>query len=127
VAAAPLAASGMFAPLLVTSQAARLPDALRSFFLDLQPGYRDDPTRAAYNHVWLLGDLDAISVGQQGSIDRLAQVKKIEIAPEPTPAPRAPRPSKPRGNSDVPSDDEVQQTLEDLLDASPDRGGKADR
>ncbi|MDX6636640.1 MAG: hypothetical protein QOJ01_151, partial [Solirubrobacterales bacterium] len=45
-AAAPLSASGTWGPLLVTDTAGALPVALRNYFLDLKPGYTDDPTRA---------------------------------------------------------------------------------
>jgi hypothetical protein len=50
---------------------------LRDYFLDVKPGYTTDPTRAFYNHVWLIGDQDAIAVAQQGEIDELAELAKI--------------------------------------------------
>ena len=37
----------------------------------------DDPTRAVYNHVWLIGDQDAISVGFQAQVDDLAEVAQV--------------------------------------------------
>ena len=37
-----------------------LPPELRSFLLDIKPGYEADPTRAVYNHIWLMGDATAI-------------------------------------------------------------------
>ena len=55
-AAAPLSASGTWGPLLITEDAARLPAALRGYLLDVKPGYVGDPTRAVYNHVWVIGD-----------------------------------------------------------------------
>ena len=36
-----------------------------------------DPTRAVYNHVWLIGDQDAISVGFQAQVDDLAEVAQV--------------------------------------------------
>ena len=76
-AAAPLSASGNWGPLLVTDDAARVPAALRGYLLDIKPGYVGDPTRAVYNHVWLIGDQDAISVGFQAQVDDLAEVAQI--------------------------------------------------
>jgi hypothetical protein len=76
-AAAPLSASGTWGPLLLTDDAGTLPPALRSYFLDVKPGYTDDPTRAFYNHVWVVGDQEAISVEQQAEVDELAELAKI--------------------------------------------------
>ena len=76
-AAAPLSASGTWGPLLVLSDAASLPDSLRGYLLDLKPGYETDPTRAVYNHVWVIGDPEAISVEVQAQIDELAEVAPV--------------------------------------------------
>jgi hypothetical protein len=79
--AAPLSASGTWGPLLLTDDAGTLPDALRGYLLDVKPGYTTDPTRAFYNHVWVIGDLEAIDVNQQAEIDELAELTKIGGAP----------------------------------------------
>jgi hypothetical protein len=76
-AAAPLSASGTWGPLLLTDDAATLPADLRNYFLDVKPGYTTDPTRAFYNHVWVIGDQDAISVDQQAEVNELAELAKI--------------------------------------------------
>jgi hypothetical protein len=76
-AAAALSASGAWGPLLLTDGAARLPDALRGYLLDVKPGYTTDPTRAFYNHVWVIGDQEAIEVSQQAEIDELAALARI--------------------------------------------------
>jgi hypothetical protein len=76
-AAAPLSAAGTWGPLLLTDSADTLPSALRDYLLDVKPGYTTDPTRAFYNHVWLLGDLGAIDVAQQAEINGLAELAKI--------------------------------------------------
>jgi hypothetical protein len=76
-AAAPLSASGTYGPLLLTDSANRLPPRLEEFLLDVKPGYRDDPARAVYNHVWLMGDERAIGVAEQARIDELAEVAKV--------------------------------------------------
>lgn len=76
-AAAPLSASGTWGPLLISDDADTLPPVLRDYLLDLKPGYTDDPTRAFYNHVWVIGDQEAIEVTQQGEIDELAELARI--------------------------------------------------
>jgi hypothetical protein len=76
-AAAPLSASGTWGPLLLTDSADTLPDALRGYLLDVKPGYTTDPTRAFYNHVWVIGDEAAIDVNQQAEINQLAELAKI--------------------------------------------------
>lgn len=76
-AAAPLSASGTWGPLLLTDSADTLPDALRGYLLDVKPGYTTNPTRAFYNHVWVIGDQEAIDVNQQAEIDELAELAKI--------------------------------------------------
>lgn len=79
--AAPLSASGTWGPLLLTDDAATLPAALRDYMLDIKPGYSDDPTRAFYNHVWVIGDEEAITVSQQAEIDELAEVAPVRGEP----------------------------------------------
>ena len=99
-AAAPLSASGTWGPLLAHRRrrpAARAP--LRDYLLDLKPGYEDDPTRAVYNHVWLIGDPDALSVDLQAQVDELAEVAPVTSGLgdrrrwDPRPGPRNPSPS----------------------------------
>jgi len=80
-AAAPLSASGTWGPLLITDDAAQVPESLRGFLLDIKPGYVDDPTRAVYNHVWIIGDQDAIDVNQQATIDDEAELARIGPPP----------------------------------------------
>ncbi len=75
--ASPLSASGTWGPLLLTDDAGTLPAALREYLLDVKPGYTTDPTRAFYNHVWVIGDQEAIDVNQQAEIDQLAELARI--------------------------------------------------
>ena len=51
--------------------------SLRDYLLDVKPGYTTDPTRAFYNHVWVIGDQEAIDVNQQAEVDELAELAKI--------------------------------------------------
>lgn len=76
-AAASLASSGKWGPLLITDTADALPPELRSFFLDIKPGYATDPTRAVYNHIWLMGDATAIGGQVQAEMDQLAELAPI--------------------------------------------------
>jgi hypothetical protein len=76
-AAAPLSASGTWGPLLLTDSADTLPSELRGYFLDVKPGYTTDPTRAFYNHVWIVGDTGQISVEQQAEVNEVAELAKI--------------------------------------------------
>lgn len=75
--AASLSASGTWGPLLLTTGPNTLPKAVREYMLDVKPGYTTDPTRAFYNHVWVIGDQEAIDVDQQAEIDQLAELAKI--------------------------------------------------
>lgn len=75
--AAPLSASGTWGPLLLSDDPDTLPKALREYLLDIKPGYTTDPTRAFYNHLWVIGDQDAIGVNEQAEINQLAELAKI--------------------------------------------------
>ena len=79
-AAASLASSGKWGPLLITDTADALPPDLRSFFLAIKPGYETDPTRAVYNHVWLMGDASAIGGQMQAEIDELTELAPVGAA-----------------------------------------------
>ena len=81
VVAAPLSASGTWGPLLLSDDGDTLPRALREYMLDVKPGYTTDPTRAFYNHVWVIGDQEAIAVNQQAEIDQLAELARIGSQP----------------------------------------------
>ena len=76
-AGAALSASGEWGPLLVIDRAGDLPAEMRSFLLDIKPGFEDDPTRAVYNHVWLIGDTSAIGATVQAEVDDLAELTEI--------------------------------------------------
>jgi putative cell wall-binding protein len=77
-AAAALATRGVFAPLVLTDDPARLPQKLEEYFLSVQPGYEDDPGQAVYNHAWILGDDKAISVDQQAQLDQLTELIPVQ-------------------------------------------------
>jgi hypothetical protein len=79
-AAAPLAGAGTFGPLLLLDDRTRLPQALQQYLLDIQPGYQEDPVRGVYNHGWIVGTRDEISVAAQARLDAL-----LEIVPVRTP------------------------------------------
>ncbi|HMD52917.1 MAG TPA: cell wall-binding repeat-containing protein [Solirubrobacteraceae bacterium] len=76
-AAAPLSASGDYAPLLLLEAADQVPPALAAYLVDIQPGYTSayqfGPARSAYNHGWLIGDEAAISAVTQAELDSLLE------------------------------------------------------
>ena len=77
-AAAALSGTGTWGPLLLTDDPDRPPPALEGYLLDLKPGYEDDPTRALYNHIWIIGDEAALSVDAQVELDEIAEVARVE-------------------------------------------------
>lgn len=77
-ASASLANNGIFAPLLVTDSRRELPQALESFFLDVQPGYEDDPSQGVYNRVFILGDEETISRSVQVRLDELTELVPVD-------------------------------------------------
>jgi hypothetical protein len=85
-AAAPLAATGDYAPLLLLESPDRLGSALGSYLNDLQPGTpRSGAVHGVYNHGWLMGDESAITATTQARIDATLEISSKE-ASEPTPA-----------------------------------------
>ena len=77
-AGATLATKGVFAPLVLTDRADRLPEPLEEYFLSVQPGYEDDPGQAVYNRVWILGDEDALSVEAQARLDEITELIPVQ-------------------------------------------------
>lgn len=78
-ASAALATNGVFAPLLLTDDAKRLPRSVESYFLDVQPGYEKDPSVGVFNRVWVLGDDKTISVAAQGRLDEITALVPVEV------------------------------------------------
>lgn len=109
--AATLATNGTFAPLLLTDDATELPEALRGYFLDVQPGFEDNPNRGVYNRVWILGDQATVSLAVQSEIDELTELIPVQVDGEPA---DDPAPSDDGSPSSDPG-----QTLEDIPDQPP--------
>jgi hypothetical protein len=80
VAAAPLSGSGTYGPLVLLDDPKQLPQPVQQYLLDIQPGYNNDPVTGVYNHAWIVGKSDTISVAEQARIDAL-----LEIVPVRTP------------------------------------------
>ncbi|HYF27609.1 MAG TPA: cell wall-binding repeat-containing protein, partial [Baekduia sp.] len=83
VAAAPLSASGKYGPLLLLDKAGEVPKRVEQQLLDIQPGYSRDPVRGVYNHGWIIGDDDAISVATQAEIDALLEIVPVSGSSQP--------------------------------------------
>jgi hypothetical protein len=77
-AAATLATNGVFAPMLLTTTADRLPSEVSGYLLDVQPGYADDPASGVYNRVWILGDTKTISLEAQGRLDEITRLVPVQ-------------------------------------------------
>ena len=77
-AAAALGTRGVFAPLLLSDDAAELPPKLEEYLLSVQPGYEDNPGQAVYNRAWIIGDDKALSVPQQAQIDQLTELVPVQ-------------------------------------------------
>ncbi len=78
-AAAVLGSNGVFAPLLLTDSAGKLPRTLESYFLDVQPGFESgDPSQGFYNRVWIMGNRDAVSTSVQARIDQLTELIPVD-------------------------------------------------
>jgi hypothetical protein len=77
-AAASLATKGVFAPLLLTDDAAELPKPLEEYLLSVQPGFEGDPGQAVYNRIWVLGDDKTISVPAQAQLDRITELVPVQ-------------------------------------------------
>jgi hypothetical protein len=75
-AAAPLSSSGDYGPQLLVDSPDTLPSSVLNFFLNYAtPGYtQEGPTAAVYNHGWVIGDQNAISVAVQADVDNLLEV-----------------------------------------------------
>jgi hypothetical protein len=73
-AAASLASSGKWGPLLLTDTPDAVPPELKCFLLSIKPAYESDPTQAVYNHTWLMGDATAIGGQMQAEIDELSEL-----------------------------------------------------
>jgi hypothetical protein len=83
IASTPLSTGGTWPALLLTDSSSELPQVVLDYLLDVKPGYDTDPTRALYNHVWIIGDESAIDVDQQAVIDDAAELAPVETVSAP--------------------------------------------
>jgi predicted small lipoprotein YifL len=86
VASSALSASGTFGPLVLLDDVNAMPQAVQQYLLDIQPGYNTDPVTGVYNHGWIIGNANAISVSQQARIDALLEIVPVR-APDAPPNP----------------------------------------
>jgi hypothetical protein len=71
---APFAHRGKHAPLLLT-EGGKAPNQLLSYFKEVKPLYKKEPTEGPYNHLYLIGGEDWISWEQQGDLDHLVEIE----------------------------------------------------
>ncbi len=85
-ASALLSASGDYAPLLLLEGAEGVPPALSRYLSDIQPAYGSAPQYApvhgAYNHGWLIGDAQAISLRTQAELDTMLAISPRHVSSE---------------------------------------------
>lgn len=101
LAAAPFSHLGKHAPLLWTSKD-RMPDSVMSYVMSVRPKYKDSPTEGPYNHAWLTGSEDVISLAAQGEIDSMLEIvsESGEGHGGHGTASETPRPANPDGGTD---------------------------
>ena len=114
-AAAALASTGGSpGPLLLTDDAKSVPPALEAFLKNTQPGFEDDPTRAVFNHVWIIGDTSAISVLFQAQVDQLTKLAPVSGSQNPpdfaVPESGGPEPVDPEELEDLANPDATDST-----------------
>jgi hypothetical protein len=91
-AAAPLSASGDYAPLLLLERPNQVPPVLSEYLGDIRPGYSEAPeseypaVRGAYNRGWLLGDEAAITPTVQAELDSMLEITPQSSTSSTTPA-----------------------------------------
>ncbi|MBE4906930.1 cell wall-binding repeat-containing protein [Bacillus luteolus] len=76
IAAAPFAHLGKHAP-LIWLENGEVAEETHEFLGELQPTFKDDPTTGPYNHGYLIGSEDFITMKVQGALDIM-----LEIIPE---------------------------------------------
>jgi hypothetical protein len=74
-AAAPLSGSGDFGPQLVIDNPSRLSGSVLNYLINYAtPGYTSEgPTAAVYNHAWLIGGPNQLSLALQAEVDEVLQ------------------------------------------------------
>jgi hypothetical protein len=106
-AAAPLSASGEYAPLLLLEGPDQVPDVLREYLSDIRPAYgaapEYQPVRGVYNHGWLIGDGEAIAPTVQAELDTMLEISPQSSANSASTAPSAAEPSTPSLSAAEPS------------------------
>ena len=82
MAAAALSSGGNYGALLFVDRPGHIEQPLKSFLLDVQPGYDDShpPTQGFYNRGWIVGATTAISVQTQARIDGLLEITRTDSA-----------------------------------------------
>lgn len=82
MAAAALSSGGNYGALLFVDRPNHLEQPLKSYLLNVQPGYNDQhpPTQGFYNRGWIVGATTDISVQVQSRIDNLLEIIRTDSA-----------------------------------------------
>lgn len=73
LAAAPFSHLGKHSPLLITEKD-KMPDALMTYIMSVQPKFKTSPTEGPYNHAWIIGSQETITRSAQGEIDNMLEI-----------------------------------------------------
>ncbi|MEK8131576.1 cell wall-binding repeat-containing protein [Paenibacillus filicis] len=73
IAAAPFSHLGKHAPLIWTDKT-RLPDAVMSYVMSIQPKFTSTPSDGPFNHAWLTGAEGEITYAAQAELDEMLEI-----------------------------------------------------
>lgn len=74
IAGAPFSHLGKHAPLLWTDKKT-MPESVMSYVMSIQPKFELSPTEGPYNHSWLIGSEQSLSLQAQGEIDSMLEIE----------------------------------------------------
>ena len=80
MAASALSSAGTYGALLFVDRPGHVDPPLRSYLLDVQPGYDDQhpPTQGFYNRGWVIGPSTGIEVSTQARLDDLLEIVRTD-------------------------------------------------
>ncbi|GAB7388454.1 hypothetical protein BSNK01_22910 [Bacillaceae bacterium] len=73
IAQAPLSHLGKHAPLVLTEKD-KIPSAVMSYLMSIQPKYKFSPAEGPYNHAWITGDENDLKPNIQAEIDSMLEI-----------------------------------------------------
>jgi hypothetical protein len=74
VASAPLSHLGFHAPLLMTSDANKLPSELEAYYKSVAPTYTETPADGPYNMSYVIGNWKQVTWDEQANVDYISEM-----------------------------------------------------